>query len=116
MALYSALQPVIEANQWHKNGDHPDDHVINNINSGRVIKRHPTYNNGNATSLMECNRCGKAIGLHGILDKVMGDLKSQTVCPGDYIETVRDLKGRTVGYTLWKQKSFELHYSINPEG
>lgn len=109
MALYTAIHPTLEAIQWHKNGDHPDDHVINNINSGRVVGRHPTSLAKNFTSCMACATCQKPIGSHGIL-MCTGEI----VCPGDYIEYNRGPKGRTLSYTLWKREHFETTYILQP--
>lgn len=116
MALYSALLPEVDAVQWFKNGDHPDDHVINNINAGRVVGRHPTYKDNNFTSAMECSTCGKAIGKHGILNLPMLSEDSRVVCPGDYIEVIKGNKNRTLGYKIWKQKNFETLYALKPKG
>lgn len=110
MALYSALHPVLEATQWFKNGDHPDDHVINNINSGRVVGRFK-----HNTPEMVCKGCGHKAKEHGtLLRPIMGELVT-TVCPGDYIQDHRDLKGRTLGYKVWKQKLFEQFFILSKE-
>lgn len=101
MALYSALQPLIEANQWFKNGDHPDDHTINRINTGRVVGRHPFYKSEFTNSL--CPDCRKSFGSHGMLQQ-------HVVCPGDYIQTHRNESNRVIGYTLLKQELFEYMY------
>ncbi len=101
MALYSALQPTIEANQWFRNGDHPDDHTINRINSGRVVSRHRFYNTEYSNA--PCTACGTRVGVHGMLHQ-------NVVCPGDYIQTHRNDKGRVTGYTLLKQQLFEYMY------
>lgn len=114
MALYSAIIPHVEAIQWFKNGDHPDDHVINNINSGRVVGRHPTAAANNFTGAMLCPTCDKPIKDHGVLLKTV--INNHTVCPGDYIEYIRDPKGRTITYKLWKQREFESIYALNKEG
>ncbi|ABY62836.1 hypothetical protein ST201phi2-1p001 [Pseudomonas phage 201phi2-1] len=102
MALYSALQPHIEANQWFKNGDHPDDHTIHRINTGRVVKRHPYYKTPRGES--KCNFCELPLNDHGIIGTAV------TVCPGDYVVTNRDDKGRKLSYTLLKQELFEYMY------
>jgi len=115
MALYSALVPVVEAVQWHKNGDHPDDHVINNINSGRIVGRHPTYAANNFTGAMVCPTCDKPVKEHGIINKPTAP-NNILVCPGDYIEYVRDLKGRALSYNLRKRKEFESNYTLQKEG
>ena len=116
MALYSALHPTVEAIQWFKNGDHPHDHVINNINSGRVVGRHSTYAANNFTSCMVCPKCGKAISTHGVLNKVLTGDKNIQVCPGDYIEYIRDHKDRVIAYKLLKQEEFEKYYTLQAKG
>lgn len=110
MALYSSLYPVLEANQWFKNGDHPDDHVINNINSGRVVSRLV-----HTTPEIKCKVCGNEAFKHGKVLKLAMNEKVSTVCPGDYIQTFRDLKGRTLGYKVWKQKLFEQFFTLTKE-
>lgn len=102
MALYSALQPQVEANQWFMNGDHPDDHTINRINTGRVVGRHPYYKTPRGES--KCNFCDVPLKDHGILGDAI------TVCPGDYIVTNRNEKGRKLSYTLLKKELFEYMY------
>jgi len=114
MALYSALIPEVEAIQWFKNGDHPDDHVINNINSGRVVARHQTYAANNFTGATVCPTCKNPISLHGVIVKP-SEFGKATVCPGDYIEDIKDRKGRTLHYKLWKRKTFEEQYVIQPK-
>ncbi|ARV77099.1 hypothetical protein PHABIO_471 [Pseudomonas phage Phabio] len=113
MALYSARIPNVEAIQWFKNGDHPDDHVINNINSGRVVGRHSTHLH--FTGGQVCNTCDNPIGMHGLLNKA-AESNRIVVCPGDYIEYVRDRRGRTIHYKLWHRKEFEAIYALNTEG
>lgn len=112
MALYSALQPTIEANQWFRNGDHPDDHTINRINTGRVVGRAvPT--NRELELMLNCTLCDKPISKHGQLNsmKSLSILDVQLrVCPGDYIQTHRNEKGKVIGYTLLKQQLFENFY------
>lgn len=107
MALYSALHPVLEAIQWFKNGDHPDDHVINNINSGRVVGRLV-----HRTPEMQCKGCGNPASAHGKLLRPTPGETITTVCPGDYVQTFRDLKGRTLGHKVWKQKLFEQFFTL----
>ena len=113
MALYSALTPLVEAHQWSRNGDHPEDRTINRINTGRVVKRHPFYK-PHVDQHTVCEICNSALGLHGELnpDIYIADLGSGTlVCPGDYIITHRDSKnGRVSGYTVYKQQLFDYFY------
>lgn len=112
MPLYSAIQPIVKATQWFKNGDHPDDHVINNINSGRVVGR---LTNLRSPEIL-CKGCGNKALAHGKLMLLALGQVATTVCPGDYIETVANPKGKTLGYKLWKQKQFELFYTKHIEG
>lgn len=113
MALYSALTPVLEAHQWHRNGDHPEDRTINRINTGRVIQRHPTYRKG-ADHRVPCYMCGNPMGLHGVINPIVYIPEEDTtnsVCPGDYIITHRsEQNGLTRGYTVYKQQLFDFFY------
>lgn len=102
MALYSALIPEIEAIQWFKNGDHPDDHVIRNINTGRVVRR---YNGDEGL----CPTCNRLMSLHGVIVKPTLPTEN-IVCPGDYIQPIRNTKGFTLNYKLWKQLQFESQF------
>ena len=80
---------VVEATQWFKNGDHPQDGcekvVVNGeepfLSEGKVVRyyRHPCVS-GN----LVCNHCGKAMHYHGWIDTPEG---GHTVCPGDWIIT-----------------------------
>lgn len=80
-------KPVgIEATQWFKNGDHPEDRwspegVIPADWEGRVVRyyRHPQVS-GNKT----CNMCGNIFHAHGWIDTLEG---GHIVCPGDWIIT-----------------------------
>lgn len=114
MALYSALHPTVEANQWFRNGDHPDDHTINRINTGRIVGRYvPSVPHEDLQSV--CKLCEKPMHVHGSLaaririwDNVTA--ASIPVCPGDYIQTHRNDKGRVIGYSLLKRELFEHFY------
>lgn len=113
MALYSALVPLLEAHQWSRNGDHPEDRSINRINTGRIINRHPFYK-PHSDHNTSCELCGNPLGLHGVINEnvylsLIGD--SSQVCPGDYIITHRDSKnGRVRGYTVYRQELFNFFY------
>lgn len=112
MALYSALLPVMEANQWYRNGDHPEDRTINRINTGRIIQRHPTFK-PHSDSLLVCEICSKHMGEHGKVNPAVynGYLgTTDEVCPGDYIITHRNKDGRVNGYTVYKRQLFEFFY------
>ena len=98
--LYRKKSVVIEATQWHKNGDHPDDYAKDHegIESGGlrtftgaerkangwegdVVRffRHPDVP-GNKP----CEQCGKPHHIHGWIDTLE---QGHRVCPGDWIIT-----------------------------
>lgn len=79
---------VIEATQWFKNGDHPNDgnelffddgkfHLC----EGKVVRyfRHPDIN-----GQTNCKHCEKKMHIHGWIDTLEG---GHIVCPGDWIIT-----------------------------
>ncbi len=107
MAIYIPKPEPIEVYRWWKNGDAPRDGVINGINSGSVVGRHPTY--GSFTGAMHCPTCGIAIDKHGVIIQRMGDLE-YTLCPGDWLRVYRDQKKRIVGYSTLKNKVIEEYY------
>lgn len=95
-------------NQWFKNGDHPDDRTINKLNEGRVvgkIKSQKTLSNDKP-----CPLCRYLPKDHGLLKKAID--KNILVCPGDYIETIKEAKGNK--YRLHKKKNFEKYFTRNP--
>ena len=69
---------VIEAHQWYKNGDHPEDGTEG---EGKVARyfRHP-----DVPGVSVCQHCGTAMHFHGWIDTLEG---GHTVCPGDWIIT-----------------------------
>ena len=71
----------VEATQWFKNGDHPDDNV-HLIGEGQVVRY---YRNPEINGQMECGQCGHKMHDHGWIDK--GPI-GHTVCPGDWILTI----------------------------
>jgi hypothetical protein len=78
---------VIEAHQWFKNGDHPDDRSdrmrADGILTceGEVVRyfRHP-----NVKGDMPCQHCHVSMHDHGWIDTLEG---GHNVCPGDWIIT-----------------------------
>lgn len=82
---------LIEATQWHKNGNHPLDDVMRPFEDtgkipsepreGAVVRyfRHPNVN-GNRS----CEFCNDIMNNHGWMDTGEG---GHTVCPGDWIIT-----------------------------
>ncbi len=83
-------KPVeIEATQWFKNGDHPDDdcHYIDDksparfLSEGKVVRyyRPPDVHGERA-----CQHCGLPMDEHGWIDTLEA---GHNVCPGDWIIT-----------------------------
>ena len=88
---------VIEATQWFKNGDHPEDHAPIGIENpttidqeryyeykqieGRVVRR---YNRPDVDSRGACRHCGKEMYSHGWIDTLEA---GHNVCPSDWIIT-----------------------------
>lgn len=103
MPLYSAISPLLEATQWFKNGDHPDDHSINGIISGRVVRRCDAYRTEDHNVV--CSVCKHALGLHGMVG-------TYSVCPGDYIVTHYNDKGKKVGHSVKAKAEFETRYEL----
>ena len=94
---YRKKPVVIEAHQWFKNGDHPEDHdPMGRENpttmyqekyyeykqtEGKVVLRyrHPDKYNED-----KCHHCGVRMGDHGWIDTLEA---GHNVCPGDFIIT-----------------------------
>lgn len=79
MGKYRKLPVEIEATQWFKNGDHPQDGDLRS--EGRVVRyfRHPEVR-GNKP----CQHCGRVMNDHGWIDTLEG---GHVVCPGDWVIT-----------------------------
>lgn len=76
---YRKKPVVVEATQWFKNGDHPEDG--GSEFEGKVVRyfRHP-----NVPGDSPCNKCGHTMHEHGWIDTLEGD---HIVCVGDFIIT-----------------------------
>ena len=80
---------VIEATQWFKNGDHPQDacEMITGsdgerfLSEGKVVRyyRHPAVDGAKV-----CKICGKTMHFHGWIDTPEG---GHSVCPGHWVIT-----------------------------
>jgi len=73
---------LVEAHQWFRNGDHPDDNVGPGKPEGSVVKFYrapgrPRIEGG-------CPRCRRGMEDHGWIDDLEG---GHAVCPGDWIPT-----------------------------
>ena len=85
MAKYRKKPVVIEATQWFKNGDHPNDNskklVSGFFSEGEVVRR---WRHPNKTGDILCRQCHIAMNMHGWVDTLES---GHTVCPGDWIIT-----------------------------
>lgn len=89
MTKFRKKPVVIEATQWFKNGDHPEDkqEMIRPIDGdpflseGKIVRyfRHPEIR---GTAL--CKHCNLIMHEHGWIDTLEG---GHIVCPGDWIIT-----------------------------
>ena len=80
---------VIEATQWFKNGDHPEDgeetfsdgQYQGEKYEGKVVRyfRHPVVQGSSV-----CSKCGVPLHAHGWIDTLED---GHNVCPGDWIIT-----------------------------
>ena len=81
---------IIDATQWFKNGDHPEDACylvaaprgkMAFMSEGKVVRyyRHP-----NIDGQTVCKHCGDIMHNHGWIDTLEG---GHIVCPGDWIIT-----------------------------
>lgn len=88
MAKFRKKPVVIEATQWHRNGDHPLDDARDAgglhpgvEREGAVVRyyRHPDIPGD-----LPCEQCGKPHHVHGWIDTLE---QGHRVCPGDWIIT-----------------------------
>lgn len=80
---------VIDAVQWHQNGDHPEDNCETfkgsdgkpSLSEGEVVRyyRHPAV-----PSTDSCAYCTRMFHDHGWIDTLEG---GHIVCPGDFVIT-----------------------------
>jgi hypothetical protein len=107
---YRKKPVVIEATQWFKNGDHPED------NSCPISPENPTLSEGEVVRYFRrpdvdgeslCKHCGQRMHDHGWIDTLEG---GHNVCPGDFIIT--GVKGER--YPC-KPDIFEATYDPVPE-
>jgi hypothetical protein len=106
MTKYRKIPVEVEATQWFKNGDHPEDDVTRGGTTkngesweGKVVRyfRTPT-----TPGTEVCGQCGNVMHEHGWVDTLEG---GHIVCPGDFIIT--GVKGE---YYPCKSDIFELTY------
>ncbi|MHC4574373.1 MAG: hypothetical protein ACYS76_09625 [Planctomycetota bacterium] len=85
---YRKKPVVVEATQWFKNGDHPDDGCEpigppgkQFLSEGKVVRY---YRLPASDSDLSCEWCGVRMHEHGWIDTLEG---GHNVCPGDWIIT-----------------------------
>jgi len=87
---YIKTQAKIEATQWHKNGDHPEDgkemffskeDQCEYLCEGKVVRyyRHPDIDGQE-----KCKHCGVIMHLHGWIESLGSEY---IVCPSDWVIT-----------------------------
>lgn len=100
MAFYRKKPVVVQAHQWHKNGDHPQDYEADKIGleggelrtftgaerkangwEGSVVRY---YRRPDVPGESLCEQCGKPHHVHGWIDTLE---QGHRVCPGDWIIT-----------------------------
>ncbi len=86
MATFRKKPVIVEATQWHKNGDHPEDRwspegVIPEDWEGRVVRY---FRRPNVSGESTCRHCAVRMHDHGWIDTLEG---GHIVCPGDWIIT-----------------------------
>jgi hypothetical protein len=79
MAKFRKKPVVIEATQWFRNGDHPEDGP--RTQEGAVVRY---YRNPEDDGARNCEHCGYIMHDHGWIDTLEG---GHNVCPGDWIIT-----------------------------
>ena len=80
---------VVEATQWFKNGDHPQDgterfadgEFKGELYEGKVVRY---YRRPDDPGARRCERCGRTMHEHGWIDTLEG---GHVACPGDWIIT-----------------------------
>lgn len=111
MKKYRKKPVVIEAVQWWKNGDHPEDccdkyyfedgngKVFESPGEGKLVRYHRTPT-GNGDK--PCGHCEHVMSKHGWIDTLEG---GHVVCPGDWI-----IKGVVGEFYPCKDEIFKQTY------
>ena len=88
MSKFRKKPIVIEATQWFKNGDHPEDNVHPGDpaegapqKEGEVVRYHRTPQVYDSDV---CNYCNQIMHVHGWVETLEG---GHVVCPGDWVIT-----------------------------
>ena len=107
MVKYKIKLVVVDAIQWFKNGDHPEDNTKIIIGSdgglfrseGKIVRY---YRVPELDGQHECQYCGDIMHNHGWIDNQDG---GYNVCPGDWI-----IKGALGEYYVCHPNYFEKMY------
>lgn len=91
MGLYRKKPVIVEATQWHKNGDHPEDGTERFLHGmfkgelleGKVVRYFRDPETPGVT-LCRHTTCQQPMHNHGWIDTMEG---GHIVCPGDWIIT-----------------------------
>lgn len=90
MAKYQKKPVVVEASQWFKNGDHPEDNSErirytgseeSFLSEGKVVRY---FRRPDVPGDEHCKHCAHTMHVHGWIDTLEG---GHIVCPGDWIIT-----------------------------
>ena len=89
MSRYVKKPVIVEAVQWFKNGDHPDDgdevfltgEFKGKLFEGKVVRY---YRTPECAGSKVCRQCENIMHFHGWIDTLEG---GHIVCPGDFIIT-----------------------------
>lgn len=105
--------------QWFKNGDHPldDCHMVTPdpnsttqfepfLSEGKIVRY---FRNPEIGCDSICLICGKNMGIHGWIDPRINNGIQYIVCPGDYIDTIKDHRG----YTSYVYNSLVCYKTIS---
>ena len=100
MAKFRKKPVVIEASQWFKNGDHPEDYAADTEGMIAGVQRTITgayrrerdwegdvvryFRRPDVDGMTLCRHCARTMHIHGWIDTKEG---GHIVCPGDWIIT-----------------------------
>lgn len=94
--MHKATKKTVDATQWFKDGDHPQDNSVKlpngNMSEGQVVG---FYRNTDDEGRI-CNKCGHTMYEHGMIN-------TQTVCPGCWIVTEENNTHLVYGDVFFKK-------------
>lgn len=86
MPVFRKKPVTVEAHQWFRNGDHPDDFADGaTVREGMLVRY---YRTPDLDGDRVCRHCGRTMHDHGWIDTLEG---GHVVCPGDWI--IEGVKG-----------------------